>query len=145
MHKKIIKDATEEQLREITTDMLSMIKETNRELYDDLEMYLYKEIYGCHFNSWLLEKATSEMENEDGTKGSHWSVVDTNSVAKSNGIVFDDFNEYDFNYVMNMMYSDYFGSVNNDLTTYIKMSIKFLKDKDAPTGKALKYYLAMKK
>jgi hypothetical protein len=28
---------------------------------------------------------------------------------------------------------------------YVKMAKKFLEDKDAPEGKALKYYLAMKK
>ena len=145
MYKEIINNADESKLRELTKDMLSMIKETNKELYDTLEMYLYKEVYGCHFNKWLLEKATSEMVNEDGTKGIHWNIADTTSVAKSNGISFDKFNEYDWCYVMNMMYSDYYGSVNNDTNTYAKMAIKFLNDKDAPSGKALKYYLAMMK
>ena len=145
MYKEIIREIDNGKLKDLTIDMLSMIKETNKELYDTLEMYLYKEVYGCHFNKWLLEKATSEMVNEDGTKGIHWNIADTTSVAKSNGVSFDKFNEYDWCYVMNMMYSDYYGSVNNDTNTYVKMAIKFLNDKDAPQGKALKYYLAMKK
>lgn len=45
---------------------------------------------------------------------------------------------------MNMIYSDYFGSVPNDTSVYSKMAYKFLEDKDAPEGKALHYYLAMK-
>lgn len=145
MHKKLVAEATEKQLREFAYDALSMLKETNPNIYDDLEMYLYKEIYGCHFSDWLLTKALEKMENEDGTTGGHWNVDQTTSVAKQSGIMFsDNYNEYDWNYVMNMIYSDYYGSVNNDVNTYVRMSKKFLDDKDAPEGKALKYYLAMK-
>ena len=144
MHKYLIKAATEDQLRSFTEDALGMIKETNHELYDTLEMYLYKELYGCHFCDWMLEKATSKMVNEDGTSGAHWNVADTTAVARNNGITFDSFNEYDWNYVMNMMYSDYYGAVNNSVDSYMKLAKKFLMDKDAKEGKALHYYFAMK-
>lgn len=144
MHKKLIKSATEEQLREFADDALSMIKETHHDLYEDLEMYLYKEIYGCHFSDWLLENALSKMENEDGSSGGHWTTEQTTSVAKQNGISFDNFNEYDWNYVMNMIYSDYYGAVPNEVSAYTKLAKKFLEDKDAKKGKALTYYLAMK-
>lgn len=143
MHKQLIKQATDEQLREFIDDAMSMIKETHRTLYDELEMYLYKEIYGCHFSDWLLEKALNGMVNEDGTMGGHWNLEQTNSVAKSLGITFDKFNEYDWNYTMNMLYSDYYGSVPNEASTYGKMAIKFLNDKDAKDGKAYKYYMTM--
>lgn len=84
------------------------------------------------------------MRNEDGTIGGHWKVADTTMVARNNGISFDHFNEYDWNYVMNMIYSDYYGSVPNETNVYVKMARKFLEDKDAEEGKALRYYLAMK-
>lgn len=45
---------------------------------------------------------------------------------------------------MNMLYSDYYGSVPNDASTYGHMSIKFLSDKDANGAKAYRYYMAMK-
>lgn len=144
MHSQLIKHASDVQLREFATDALTMIKETNDDLYEKLEMYLYKQMYGCHFTDWLLEKATSKFTNEDGTKGPHWTLEQTNNVARQNGISFEHFNEYDWNYVMNMMYSDYYGAVSNDVTTYYKMARKFLEDKDAREGKALAYYLAMK-
>jgi hypothetical protein len=83
------------------------------------------------------------MENEDGTRGGHWTLEDTTSVAKQYGIDFSHINQYDWNYVMNMIYSDYYGAVSNDLSTYVKLAKKFIFDKDAPEGKALKYYLAM--
>lgn len=144
MHTKMLKDATNDQLREFIDDALKMIKETNHCLYEDLEMYLYKEIYGCHFNEWMLEKALSKMINEDGSSGAHWNLTDSNNLAKQIGISFTNFNEYDWNYVLNMIYSDYYGSINNDVSTYAKLARKFIEDKDAPEGKALKYYLAMK-
>lgn len=144
MHKYLIKEATEEQLREFVDDALGMIKETNHDLYDTLEMYLYKEMYGCHFCDWMLEKAVSKMQNEDGSIGGHWKVADTSAVARNNGITFDTFNEYDWNYVMNMMYSDYYGAINNTVDSYMKLARKFLMDKDAKEGKALHYYFAMK-
>ena len=144
MHKHLLKDASEEQLREFMDDALTMIKETNKDLYDSLELYLYKEIHGCHFSDWLLDKALSKMYNEDGTTGGHWTVEQTTSVAKQNNIIFDKINEYDWNYVMNMIYSDYYGAVPNETSSYVKLSKKFLEDKDAKQGKALAYYLAMK-
>ena len=145
MHKHLIKVASPEQLREFADDALSMLKETNPETYKELEKYLYKEVYGLHFNEWLLDEATKGMRNEDGTIGPHWNLEQTNSVAKSNGISFSKFNEYDWNYVMNMMYSDYYGAVPNDTNTYIRLAVKFLDDKDAKEGKAYCYYMAMKK
>ena len=144
MHKELIKYANEEQLREFARDVLSMLKETNKSLYEDLELSLYKEIYGCHFNEWLLEKALKDLHNEDGTIGKHWTIEQTNSVAKQYDIHFDKFNEYDWNYTMNMIYSDYYGYVSNDIQTYVKLSKAFLYDKDSKEGKAFYYYLAFK-
>lgn len=144
MHKMLIKQATPEQLKEFVDDALSMLKETNPRTYEDLELYLYKEIYGPHFNDWMLEQATKSMINEDGTTGPHWTLEQTTSVAKSNSITFDSFNEYDWNYTMNMIYSDYYGAVSNDTSVYVKMAKKFLMDKDAKKGKAFCYYLAMR-
>ena len=145
MHRQLIKVANDIQLRDFITDAMSMIKETDSKLYDTLENYLYKELYGCHFNDWLLTKALKEMVNEDGTKGGHWSLEQTTSVAKQSDIQFEKFNEYDWCYVMNMMYSDYYGAVPNDISTYVKLSKKFLEDKDSKEGKAYSYYIAMSK
>lgn len=144
MHTQILKDASLSQTKDFVDKALRMIKETNKSLYESLEEYLYKEVYGCHFTEWLLKEALSTLENEDGTKGAKWSVEDTNSVARNNGVKFDTFNEYDFNYVMNMVYSDYYGVVDDSVGSYLKLAKKFLMDKDAPQGKAFKYYMAMR-
>ena len=144
MHKTLLSKASNEQIRDFVNCALDMIKETHHDLYDELEMYLYKQIYGKHFSDWLLEKATSTMINEDGSHGPHWTVEQTTSVARNNGVTFKEYNEYDWNYVMNMIYSDYYGAVQDDPNTYAKLARKFLQDKDAKDGKAFVYYFAMK-
>lgn len=144
MHKTLLSKASDEQIRDFVNCALDMIKETHHDLYEELEIYLYKKLYGKHFSDWLLEKATSNMINEDGSHGPHWTVDQTTSVARSNGIAFKDYNEYDWNYVMNMIYSDYYGAISDDVNSYAKLAIKFLQDKDAKDGKAFVYYLAMK-
>ncbi|MBP3713414.1 MAG: hypothetical protein J6I69_02455 [Bacilli bacterium] len=144
MHTRIIEDANLEQLKDFAHYSLGMVKRIDEDVYKDIEMYLYKEVYGCHFTKWLLDKALSEMMNEDGSIGGHWTIEQTTSVAKNNNIEFNHFNEYDFNYTMNLMYSDYYGAVSNDVSSYLKLARKFLEDKDSNSGKALKYYLAMK-
>ena len=145
MHRKIIEEATHEQLKGFAYDVFDMLKRTvDEDVYDDIEMELYKDVYGCHFTKWLLDKALCCMSNEDGTKGGHWTVEQTTSVAKNAGITFEHFNEYDWNYVMNMVYSDYYKQGGTNTNFYIEMAKSFLMDKDAPKGKALRYYLAMK-
>ena len=145
MHSKMLKEATPEQLHKFAEHALDEVKASDKELYFKLEMELYREIYGDHFNPWLLEKALSKMVNEDGTTGGHWTVDQTTMVARSNGIEFKKFNEYDWNYVMNMIYSDYYGSVPNETSVYVKMARKFIEDKDSEEGKAIRYYFAMTK
>jgi hypothetical protein len=144
MLKKIIEDATLENLKEFICDTFYELKYKDNEMYEELEMELYKKIYGCHFNEWMLAKALEEMENEDGSLGGHWSLAETTALARQHNISFNNINEYDWCYTMNMIYSDYYGSVSNESTAYIKLAKKFLFDKDSPNGKAFKYYIAMR-
>ncbi len=144
MYRELIDHISDEKLRKAFINTLATIKDMNSEVYECVEKKIYKEAYGNHFCEWLLNKALAEMENEDGTTGGRWGLTDSKQIALSLNVSFDSFNEYDWNYVLNMMYSDYYGSVSNDTTTYGKMAKKFLCDKDAKEGKALRYYFAMK-
>lgn len=143
MHKKILEDANLEQLKCFVDYAIKEAKSYDEHLYEAMEMVLYRKVYGYHFCNWMLVKALQGMVNEDGTHGGHWTVADTTSVARQFGINFTDFNEYDWNYVMNMIYSDYFGSVPDETSSYVKLAEKFINDKDAGPGKAFKYYVAM--
>lgn len=142
MHNKILEDATLDQLRNFVKEIIESAK--SKELHDDLEMCLYTQVYGYAFSDWMLRKALAGLENEDGSVGPHWSLEQTDSVAKQYDIEFKNFNHYDWCYVMNMIYSDYYGAVSNDVASYVKLAKRFLCDKDAHQNKAFKYYLSMK-
>lgn len=145
MHNKLIKDATLEQLKIFLIETFNNLKIINKKMYDELEEELYINIYGRHFNDHLLKKATEHMVNEDGTTGAHWTLEQTNQLAKQYSIDFNKFNEYDFNFVMNMIYSDYYGAIPNEMGSYVKIAMKFLNDKDSNDCKAFNYYYSLLK
>ena len=144
MHHKMLEEATHEQLKSFLMNQFDELKERMPELYKEMEEDLYESIYGHHFTAWKYDCAVSELANQDGSKGAHWSVSDVTSVVRAKGISLSGYNEYDFAYVMNMLYSDYYGSVPDSVDTYLKMAKAFLEDKDAPEGKAYRYYKAMR-
>lgn len=73
-----------------------------------------------------------------------WTLNETNPIANSNGISMKTFNQYNWDYVMTMTYSDYCEVLGDNTTSYIKIAHKFLNDKDAPDDKALRYYMCMR-
>lgn len=69
----------------------------------------YEAEHGPHFNEEHARKAVSKMENEDGSRGQHWSIEETTALANQHGIRLDDkFNKYDWYVALNMVYSDYY-------------------------------------
>lgn len=145
MHSELLTSATHMQLKEFTSDILAMLKVTNKDLYESLEWHLYCQIYGCHFSDFLLEKALNDMINSDGTTGKHWTLEQTDQCAKQLGVTFINYNRYDWCYVMNMKFSDESSVLGiSDTMMYAKLAKLFLEDIDGPEGKALKYYIAMK-
>jgi hypothetical protein len=91
-------------------------------------------------NSFSLEEvmeAVSKMKNMDGTTGEHWSLDETNDVLKKYELEFD---EYDYYYTLNMLYSDNCNIFKDDLSIYIKLAENWLNDEDVPPFKAKRYY-----
>lgn len=69
----------------------------------------YEAEHGPHFNEEHARKAVSKMENEDGTRGPHWSVEETTTLANQYGVSLGNrFNRYDWFVALNMVYSDYY-------------------------------------
>ena len=126
-------------------ECLEYVKESNYELYCEMKNAMYITFNGHHFNEHMLKETLAHMINDDGSYAPKWTLEETNQVAKNSGISFTKFNEYDWNYVMNMMYSDYCEVLGENVVSYVKMANKFLNDKDAPDGKALRYAMCMKK
>lgn len=143
MHKDLLKNANQEQLINISCYLFHELKKYDEKAFKMAEIYLYQSMYGDSFNKALSEMAVEEMVNEDGSSGGHFSLEDATNIARRYDIPFTHFNEYDWYYVLNMIYSDYYGAVGDDTAVYVNLAKKFLMDKDAKEGKALKYYLAM--
>ena len=120
---------------------LNKIKRMDYGLYEEIIMSLYVDIYGEHFNKQMAYEAVAQMENEDGTTGEHWSLEDTTRLMTQYKMTSEWYNDYDFYYIMNMLYSDFYGVVGNDTTTYLKLAKYWLCDKDVAQGKALRYYI----
>lgn len=121
-------------------DLLVEVKSDNPKLEKMVCNDLYISLYGEHFNKENAMEAVSGMENEDGSMGEHWSLTETTRIANENRITFKDFNEFDWYYVLNMVYSDYCKIFNDDLITYVKLAKAWLNDIDVPEGKAWRYY-----
>ena len=97
-------------------------------------------IYGEHMTERMANEAVSEMIGADGRRGGKWTFEEAKAVAKHHGIRFDGFNEYEWYYVLNMMYSDYCKIFNNEEDIYVKMAEAWFMDKDVDEGKTYRYY-----
>lgn len=80
----------------------------------------YEKEHGPHFNEEYARKAVMKMENEDGTRGPHWSLEETTTLASQYGIALGSkFNRYDWFVALNMVYSDYYRVIMNIATAPI--------------------------
>lgn len=107
----------------------------------------YEHKNGPHFNEECALKAVSKMENEDGSRGPHWSLEETTSVAKQYGVIFNNkFNRFDWFVALNMIYSDYYKvivSITNsaNVKNFVEFTKAWLNDKDVDEGKMWYYYI----
>lgn len=135
MHNLIKADEIYQELKsegKLVDEMFRIFKEKMPEAYCKL-MHLIK--YGCHiYDEEMYNEAISHLEWANGKgKGAKWDV---DTIVKLSGIDFEktDFYEYDYAYVVNMLYSDYC-EIFTDTTYYLKMAKMYLTDPDYP-GKA---------
>lgn len=127
----------------IFDDLLIELELAHPHYYWGVIHELHELINGPHFDETMAYWAVSQMKNEDGTEGEHWSVEETTSVASSEGISLTKFNKWDWYYTLNMIYSDYYNVVGTSTNMYIQLAKAWIMDKDAVEGKAFKYFMAM--
>lgn len=94
-----------------------------------------------NFDMEMAEEWMAGLENEDGTKGPHWSMDQIKQVLAQKNWNEDPVKAW---VVMNMVYSDYCGvakKVNaNNIDFYVSMAKAFLDDKDASKDKLARYF-----
>lgn len=142
--KSIIDTKDEKKIEEMLNHIcyaLKELKEVDKEAYEELKEEIYIVMYGYKLSDHLCKEWVEHMQNNDGTTGEHWTIMETNQVARQIGLPLGvDISEYEWWAVMNMIYSDYYGCVPNDVNTYAKMSRAFIEDMDAGEGKIYYYY-----
>lgn len=84
--------------------LIVAFKEMYEQYPDCVELYIDLALNGKHLTEDLLEKAIDGMDFLANT--SAWTLTQTNDVAKSLGITFNKYNQYDFNFMMNWYMSD---------------------------------------
>lgn len=129
---------TMEHLTHKIDNFVEEVRETHPELVKKFLCWIDLEL-NPHFTKETAEYAVSKMKNKDGSTGEHWSYAVAEKALYSKEY---DFNEADWYYVLNMVYSDYYKSGKSD-DVYIELACDFLSDADAPEDKAKRYYLAM--
>lgn len=134
-------EAKEKEMMDIVFKAVKHVKHCDKKLYENIEMELYVLCYGYHLTDEICKEWVSHMENEDGTKGEHWNIDETNSVARQYKIDLDKCTHYEWYATLNMMYSDYYGSVSNDVNSYVRLAQAFLNDDDAKPHKLFNYYM----
>lgn len=96
----------------------------------------YEAEHGPHFNEEHARKAVSKMENEDGTRGPHWSIEETTTLANQYGVSLGNrFNRYDWFVALNMVYSDYYKVIinitnSNSTKHFVELAKAWINDKD---------------
>lgn len=103
----------------------------------------YEAEHGPHFNEEHARKAVSKMENEDGTRGPHWSIEETTTLANQYGVSLGNrFNRYDWFVALNMVYSDYYKVIinitnSNSTKHFVELAKAWINDKDRENDKIL--------
>lgn len=112
-----------------------------------MKMERHEAMYGPHFNEQCAKKAVAKMENEDGSKGPHWSLEETATIATQYGVNLkgEKFNKYDWFVALNMVRSDFYRAIvnitNSDHVKYfVELAKAWLNDKDIDEGKMWLYY-----
>ena len=135
--------ATMQGLTNILDAHLLELEGAHSDIYWEVIHDIHKLVNGAHFDEMMAVWAVSSLSNEDGTTGSHWSKAETDQAGSSEGFSYVDFNQWDWYYVLNMIYSDYYNVVGSNNSMYIALAKAWIMDRDAPVGKAFLYWSAM--
>lgn len=123
-----------EELSDMLEDTMEIIKDYDKECYEDFEMKLYEMAYGNHLNKSMAQDIVNKMR----PYGQRWSYEESRNLQEQRGI--KDIDSIEFFVVMNSAYNDYKDIFSEDIEGYIRFTIDFIKDEDAKEGKVFAYF-----
>ena len=123
-----------ERLSDMLEDTMEIIKDYDEECYKEYEIELYTMAYGNHLNKSMAEEIVHKMK----PYGMRWSFEETRNLQMQRGI--NDIEETDFFVVINSAYNDYRDLFGEDVESYIRFAIDFIRDEDAKKDKVFLYF-----
>lgn len=106
----------------------NLLEKGFRILKSELCANVYEAINGPHFDEEHAKYAVEGMENEDGSKGPHWTVEETTSIANQMGINLksEKHNKWDWYVAMNLLMQAINGNKDaiNTLSTNLNCDVK---------------------
>lgn len=132
-----------QELASVLNEHMMKLEIVHPDVYWGVIHEMHEIVYDSHFDEDMAMYAVSKMENEDGSTGAHWNKAETDQVGANEGLAFDKFNKWDWYYVLNMIHSDYYKAIGGNTSMYFQLAKAWITDKDAPEGKAFRYWSAM--
>lgn len=130
-----------EGLEDKFIDTMESLKEECPEMYHIIKFKLYEMINGPHFTKDLCEEALECVIEDYKVKEAEFEYEESKQVAKKFGVEFEDFNEYDWHYALNICYHLFKDICKDDIQMCAKLTYLWLCDKAIPEGKAFYHYM----
>lgn len=121
------------KLNDMLNDLICDMKMDNPKLYHEYKKDLYETAYG----KVIMKDKAIEIVDNMLPYGEHYDMDMVEKIAKEHNMKYDDVDIY---LVINSLYNDYCDIFGDDDETYIKMTKKWLDDKDAVEDKVYEYF-----
>lgn len=121
-------------LSDILEETMQIVKEYNKECYEEYEMELYKMAYGNTLTKEMAEKIVKNMK----PYGEKWNMNQTMDMQEKYGLT--QIKSADFYTVINSAYNDYSNLFGDNIEMYVRFTDDFINDEDAKEGKVLTYF-----
>lgn len=139
---KIVKEGSIQEMEELSDmleDLLEMIEEYDPACYKEYEIKLYKMAFGMKLNKEMAEEIVSKMM----PYGSRWSLEETKKIQQDFGV--ENIDYIDFYVVINSAFNDYRDLFGDNIESYVKYTVNFIKDEDAKQDKVFLYFTTIVK
>ena len=119
-----------EKLQSIIIDMFYDVKKNDKEMYEDLTLEFYEDIYGHKICKEMAYDIVRNMK----PIGEKWTFDQVSPLNKGHDPV-------EFYIVMNMLYNDYYHLIGNDNSMYVKFADAWFNDIDGKKHKTFDYFM----
>lgn len=147
MHiKKYIKEIVEngrpedmEKLSDLLDEIIYVIKDYDKNLYERYKMYLYRMAYGNVFDEEMAEDIIENMQ----PYGMHFNLEQSKEIQ--NKFQMEDIKPIEFWIVLNSAFNDFQDIFEDSLEMYARYTRDFIQDEDAKNDKVFLYFTTIPK